>query len=75
MTVDDKVRDEKLQYDINAEAAKITALSSGKIGKYEHLTREEILPFNLRQIIQQAKLDILLYAELLKNKQKNRLVL
>ena len=38
MTIDDKIRDEKLQYDINRKAAKISALSSGKIDKYEHLT-------------------------------------
>ena len=44
MTIDDKIRDEKLQYDINREAAKISALSSGKIGKCEYLTGEEILP-------------------------------
>ena len=34
MTIDDKIRDEKLQYDINREAAKLSALSSGKIDKY-----------------------------------------
>ena len=45
----------KLQYDINREAAKISALSSGKINKYEHLTGEEILPSNQQQIIEQAK--------------------
>ena len=44
MTIDDKTKDEKLQYDINREAAKIPALSSGKIDKYEYLTGEEILP-------------------------------
>ena len=38
MTIDDQVRDEKIQYDINREAAKISALSSGKIYKYEYLT-------------------------------------
>ena len=38
-------RDEKLQYNINREAAKISALSSGNIDKYEYLTDEEILPF------------------------------
>ena len=38
MTIDDKVKDEKLQYDINREPAKISALSSGKIDKYEYLT-------------------------------------
>ena len=46
MTVVDKIRDEKLEYDINRQAAKITALSSGKTEKYEYLTSEEILPFN-----------------------------
>ena len=44
MTIEDQIKDEKLQYDINREAAKISALSSGKIDKYEHLTGEEILP-------------------------------
>ena len=46
MTVNDQIRDEKLQYDLNREAAKISALSSGKIGKYEYLTGEKILPSN-----------------------------
>ena len=55
MTTEDQIRDEKLQYDINREAAKISALSSGKIGKYEYLTGEEILLSNQQQIIGQAK--------------------
>ena len=55
MTVNDQIRDEKLQYDINREAAKISALSSGKIHKYEYLTGEDILPSNQQQIIEQAK--------------------
>ena len=55
MTIGDKIRDEKLQYDINREAAKISALSSDKIQKYEYLTGEEILPSNKQQIIEQAK--------------------
>ena len=55
MTADDKIWEEKLQYDINREAAKILALSSNKIGKYEYLTGEEILPSNQKQIIEQAK--------------------
>ena len=46
MTIEDPIRDEKLQYDINREAAKISALSSGKVDKYEHLTVEETLPSN-----------------------------
>ena len=55
MTIDNQIRDEKLQYDINREAAKILALSSGKIHKYEYLTGEEILPSNQKQMIEQAK--------------------
>ena len=55
MTIDDQIEDEKLQYDINREAAKISASSSGKIDKYEYLTGEEILPSNQKQIIEQAK--------------------
>ena len=55
MTMEDQIRDEKLPYDINREAAKISALWSGKIEKYEYLTGEEILPSNQQQIIQQAK--------------------
>ena len=55
MTIDDKIKDEKLQYDINREAAKISARSSGKIDKYEYLTGEEILPSDQNKIIEQAK--------------------
>ena len=55
MTIDDQIRNEKLQYDLNREAAKISALSSGKIHKYEYLTGEDILPSNQQQIIEQAK--------------------
>ena len=67
MTINDQIRDEKLQYDINREAAKISALSSGKIDKYEYLTGEEILPSNQKQIIEQAKF-IFLREKRLKNK-------
>ena len=55
MTINDQIRDEKIQYDINREAAKISALSSGEIRKYEYLTGEDILPFNQQQIIEQTK--------------------
>ena len=55
MTLEDQIRDEKLQYDINRKAAKISALSSGEINRYEYLTGEEILPSNQQQIIEQAK--------------------
>ena len=56
MAIDDKIRDEKLHYDINRKAAKISALWSGKIDKYEFLTGEEILRFfDQSRIIEQAK--------------------
>ena len=55
MTNDDEIRDEKLQYDINREAAKISALSSGEIDNYEYITGEEILPSDQRRMIEQAK--------------------
>ena len=57
MTINDQIKDEKLQYDINREAAKISALSSGKLHKYEYLTGEDILPSNQQQIIEQARFD------------------
>ena len=56
MTIEDQIRDEKLRYGINREAAKISALSSGKIDKYEYLPGEEILPSNQQQIIEQVNL-------------------
>ena len=55
MAINDQIKDEKLQYDINREAAKIWALSSGKTHKYEYLTGEDILPSNQQQIIEQAR--------------------
>ena len=55
MTINDQIRDEKIQYDINREAGKISVLSSGKIRKYEYLTGEDILPSNQQQIIEQEK--------------------
>ena len=55
MAIDDKIKAEKLQYDIRKEAAKIPALSSSKIDKYEYLTGEEILPSDQRRVIEQAK--------------------
>ena len=62
MTIDDeKLRDEKLQYDINREAEKISALSSGKIDKHEYLTTEEILKSDQGRTL---NLHILLQEEL-----------
>ena len=55
MTINYQIRDEKLQYDINREAAKISALSSSKTDNYEYHTGEEILPSDQQQITEQAK--------------------
>ena len=55
MTINDQIKDEKLQHDINREAAKTSALSSGKLHKYEYLTGEDILPSTQQQIIEQTK--------------------
>ena len=55
MTIDDKIRDEKLQYSINREAAKLSALSSGEINKYEYSTDEEKLPSDQSRMTKQAK--------------------
>ena len=60
MTIGDQIKDEKLQYDINKEAAKISALSLSKIRKYEYLTAEDILLSNQQQIIEQAKFSYFL---------------
>ena len=68
MTSNDQVRDEKLQYDINREAAKISSKSSGKFHKYEYLTGEDILPSNQQQIIEQARFTYSPLEKLLKNK-------
>ena len=71
MTIDDQIKDEKLQYDINREAAKISALSSCKIDQYQYLTDEEILPSNQKQIIEQAKFTYYLLGKAFE-KQSNR---
>ena len=55
MTIDDQIKDEKIQYVINTEAAKLSTLSSGKINKYEYLTVEEILPSEESRTIEQVK--------------------
>ena len=71
MAIDDKIKNEKLQYDISRETAKISALSSGKIDKYEYLTGEEILPFHQSRIIEQ---HILQSAKHLKNNNKKKTI-
>ena len=55
MTIDDQIRNEKLQYDNNREAEKISALSSCEIDEQEYITGEEILPSKLQEITEQAK--------------------
>ena len=57
MAINDQIKDEKLQYDVNREASKISALSSGKFNKYEYLNGEEVLPSNKQQIIEQVKFE------------------
>ena len=51
----DKIKDDKLPYDINKEAVKISALLSGKIDKYEYLTGNKILPPDQSRVLEQAK--------------------
>ena len=53
------------------EAAKISALSSGKIDKYEYRTGEEILPFNQQKIIEQAKFTYSPLGKAFENQTKN----
>ena len=54
MIIDYQIKDEKIQYDINRETAKISALSSGTINKYEYLMEEEILPSEESRRLEQA---------------------
>ena len=71
MALVDKIRDEKQQYDLNREATKISALSSGKIEKYEYLTCEKILPSNQKQIIEQTKFTYSPLGKAFKKTKKN----
>ena len=68
ITIDDRIKDEKLKYDINRKAAQISTLSSSKIDKYEYLIGEEILPSNQKQIINKLSLIIFPLIKFLKNK-------
>ena len=72
MTIDDKIKDEKIQYDINREAAKISAFLLGKIDKYEFLTGEEILHCHQTRLIEQAKF---IYSHLGKALEKQRMAI
>ena len=55
MAIHEKTKDEKLQHEINREAAKISTLTSGKIDKYKYITGEEILSSDQRRIIEQSR--------------------
>ena len=66
MAIDDQIRNKKLQCDINRKAAKISALSSGKIDKYEYVTGEEILLYNQTHMIEHAELTLSPLGESLK---------
>ena len=70
MAIDQKIRDEKLQYDINREAAKKTALLSEKTNNYEYLTGEELLPSDQRRLIEQANFTYSSRRKALKNQTK-----
>ena len=70
MTIDDKIKDEKLQYDIQRQEAEISALSTGKIDKYKYLTDEEILVLIKAEKQKKLSLHILHQEKLLKNKEK-----
>ena len=70
MAINNQIRDEKLQYEINREAAKISALSSGKIDKYEYLTGEEMLTSNQQQIIDQANFNYFPLGEVFEKQKK-----
>ena len=70
MTINDEIKDGKLQYDINREAVKISVLSSEKVDKYEYLTSEKILLSDQTRKIRKAKFTYSLLGKPLKNKQK-----
>ena len=71
MTVNDKIRAQKLQYDINRKAAKISSLSSGKIDKYQYFTGKEILTSDEQQIIEKAKFNYSPLGKTFKKQNKN----
>ena len=67
MTIDEKIKDEKQQYDINREAAKISVWSSKKNDKDDYLKGKEVLPPDQSRIIEQEKFS---YSPLEKNVEK-----
>ena len=75
ITIDDKIRNEKLQYNINRDTAKISAIPSGKINKYQYLTGEETWPSSRSQITKKAKFTYSSLRKALENKQRNKSML
>ena len=71
MTNDDKIKDEKLQYNINKEAAIISALPSGKIDKYEYLTSNEILPSDKKKGDRTSYVYIFFFTKSFRKPKKN----
>ena len=71
--IDDNFRDEKLQHNINKEAAKISVLSSRKINKFEYVTDKEMLPYNRSQMIEQAKFTYSPLRKALKKQTRSKL--
>ena len=71
MAINDKIRDETLQYDVSREAARISLLSSGKIDKYEYLMVEEMLPPDQSRIIRKVSLLISFRKSFRKRKKYN----
>ena len=72
MRTEDKIKDEKLQYDIDREIGKMSAVSSGKIDKDKHLTGEEILPSIQSKLTEQAKIRYSLLRKPLEKQTKKR---
>ena len=70
MTINDQIRDEKLQHDINRKDAEISALSSDKTDRYEYLTGKELLPSNQQQIIEQANFTYFLLGKAFEKQRK-----
>ena len=68
MTINDQIIDDQLRYAINREVTKISALSSGKIHKFEYLTGEDISPSNQQKIIEKTKFTYSPLGKLLRSK-------
>ena len=71
MKIDDKIKNDKLQYNINGKARKISPLLSVKIDEYEYLTGEEILPSDQSRIMEQAKFTYFSLGKAFEKKTKN----